>query len=83
MGPLSRELNTRYHGQTNGKDAATTILAVDGDRTMVILDDAKAHREPKPRAFPWGFGGKKWIEDLGEMLRRDAGPCVGDLQHHG
>ena len=83
MGPPARKLNTRYHGQSHREGAAPAVPAVDGDRTLMILYDTKAHRQPKPRAFPRRLGGKKWIEDLGEMLRRDAGPRIPDLQRHG
>ena len=57
-------------------------LAVDLDRSAVLLDDAAAKREAEPGSFPGGLGGEEWLEDLVLDLRRDAWPRVTHLESH-
>src|SRR6185436_4238406 len=67
------------HGEENAKRSAASGRAVDFDPPLVVGYDAIADRqaEASPDAHP--LGGEAGVEDALQVLGRDAGAAVGDL----
>ena len=62
--------------------AAGSALLVDLEIAAVHLDDAVADGQAQPGALPLFLGGEEGLEDLLQVLRRDARAVVGHRDGH-
>src|SRR5262245_7110097 len=81
--PHSARLRVLRRGvQADGEGRALAVLAVDGERAAVAVDDVLDDREPEPGAAECARApGVDAVEALGEarqVLARDALALVGD-----
>ena len=65
-------------GQEEVEGGAAAHGALHGDPALVLCDDAIDGGQPKAGALARGLGGEERLEDSAQVLRRDAGPGVGD-----
>src|SRR5215210_1072577 len=68
--------------QRQRKAGSLAERAVARNRPAVFLDDAVGDRQPKTRAFADRLGGEERIVNARELIRRDSGTGVGDLDSH-
>src|SRR6185503_802782 len=67
--------------QHEGQPRALSQLALHPDLAAVGGDDAVADREAEAGALAHRLGREERVEDLVEVLRRDAAAVVGDGEH--
>ena len=58
------------------KDVSLSLFALDFDLALVGLDNAVHDGQAESRPLPFRFGGEKGIEDMIQILFRDAETCI-------
>src|ERR1041384_2357700 len=70
-----------WDGQCDAGARAASVVGGEFDAPAVRGDDAVADGEAETCARACGLRRVERIEEVRAMLRRDAGACVGDLDH--
>ncbi len=73
---MSYPLSAIRYRQSDDKRRTLSRPALDVNATVVVIDNTIHCREPQTHAVAFLFGGEKRLEDVWQIVFRDADACV-------